>query len=63
MLRVQLIGDAEIGSQVIAVTVKYVIDRCEPRVGKDRIWHPATISTFKRLRRQDFGRYGRTLVP
>jgi len=44
-VRAQLIGDAEVGSQVIAVPVKCVIDGCEARVGKDRIRHPATLST------------------
>ena len=43
---VQLIGNAEIGNQVIAVSVKVVIDGCEPRMSKDRIWHAATISAM-----------------
>jgi hypothetical protein len=47
-VRTQLVGDVEVGSQVIAISVKGVIDGCEARVGKDRIRHPATISTFKR---------------
>ncbi len=44
----QLVGDVEVGGQVIAVSVKGVIDACEARVGKDRIRHRATISTSRR---------------
>ena len=47
-VRAQLIGDAEVGSQIIAVPVKCVIDGCEARVGKDRIRHPATLPEHQR---------------
>jgi hypothetical protein len=33
-LRAQFVGDAEVGSQIIAVSVKGVIDRCKARVSK-----------------------------
>jgi len=45
-LRAQFASDAEAGSQVIAVSVKPVIDGCKARVSKNRIRHPATICTF-----------------
>ena len=45
-LRAQLASDAEIGSQIITISVEGVIDRCKARVSKNRIRHPATICTF-----------------
>jgi hypothetical protein len=48
-VRAQLAGDVQVGGQVIAAAVKCVIDGCQAGVGKDRIRHPATISTFARL--------------
>jgi len=43
-VRAQLAGDGEVGGQVIPAAVKCVIDRCQARVGKDRINHPPTIT-------------------
>ena len=48
-LRAQFASDGEVGGQIIAVTVKGVIDGCKARVRKNRIRHLVTICTFGHL--------------
>ncbi len=43
----QLVGDVEVGRQIVAVSIKSVVDGRKAGVREDRIGHPATVSVVE----------------